>query len=57
MDCKSGFVNKTKPSMYLVRQRLAIGALKLAKSAKIGENEGQKYKIVYFEANFTFKRL
>ena len=57
MDCKSGFANKTIPSMYLVRHRLAIGAVKLAKSGKIGQNEGQKYKIVNFEANFTFKTL
>ena len=57
MDCKSGFSNKTILSMYFVRRRLAVGALKLAKRAKIGQNEGQKYKIVNFEANFPFETL
>ena len=40
--------------MYFVRRKLAIGALKLPKRAKI---ESKKYKIVNFEANFTFERL
>ena len=57
MDCKSGFANKTIPSMYLVRHRLAVGALKLAKRGKIGHNEGQKYQNVNFGSNFPFETL
>ena len=57
MDCKSGFENKTIPNMYFVRHRLTVGALKLAKRAKIDENECQKYKFVNFEANFLFETL
>ena len=39
MDCKCVFSNKTIPNMYFVRYRLVVGALKLVKRAKIGQNE------------------
>ena len=57
MDYKTGFENKTISIMYFVRHMLGVGVLKLAKRAKIGQNEGQKFKIVNFEANFLFGTL
>ena len=51
MDCTSDFANKTISNMYCVRHRLAVGALKLSKRGKNGQNEGQKYKNDNFEAN------
>ena len=63
IDCKSinapqkWFGKQNNTNYYLVRYRLAVGALKLAKRAKIGQNEGQKYESVNFEANFLFEAL
>ena len=45
------------PKMYFLRHRWVVGALKSAKRAKFGQNEGQKYKIVNFETNFPFGTL
>ena len=43
--------------MYFAWYRLPVGALNIAKRAKIGQNDGQKYKIAYFEATFPFETL
>ena len=54
---KNGCTNKPIPKMNFVRHKQALGSLEAAKEPKFGKKEGQKYKIVNFEAKFPFGTL